>query len=59
MLDRFENGEDGNKAACYLFQCLRNQAESYHRAGVYAESSHILNIVCVIRGLPMANPFLR
>lgn len=50
-LDKLDDGDDGNRASCEMLECLQSYARTYHRGGVFAKLSSILNVICAGEGL--------
>lgn len=46
LLDKFEKGDDGSKAACDLWSCLHLQATRWQRGGGITALSSVLDPVC-------------
>ncbi|KAK6212532.1 hypothetical protein LQW54_005116 [Pestalotiopsis sp. IQ-011] len=46
LLDKFEKGDDGSKAACDLWSCLQLQATRWQRGGGITALSSVLDPVC-------------
>ncbi|KAK2591288.1 hypothetical protein QQS21_011006 [Conoideocrella luteorostrata] len=54
LLNTFDEGDDGAKAACNVWECLHTQASRHNRLGILATASNLLTPICTIAKL---NPF--
>ncbi|KAF0327338.1 hypothetical protein GQ607_005527 [Colletotrichum asianum] len=51
LLDKFNKGDDGSKAACDLWGCLQLMSSRYHRGGGLTVLSKALDPVCGVTNL--------
>ncbi|KAJ6020654.1 hypothetical protein N7540_006158 [Penicillium herquei] len=58
-LKMVDNGKDDSGTTCTLFECLWNNAEEYHRGGMFGSLAGILNGFCAARGVPLLGSILK
>lgn len=51
LLHDFDQGSEGNRAACDMWVCLHNQASKYHRGGILTTASNLLTPFCTAAGV--------
>ncbi|KAJ5735171.1 uncharacterized protein N7483_000296 [Penicillium malachiteum] len=57
-LKMVDNGKDDSETTCTLFECLWNNAEEYHRGGMFGGLAGVLNGFCAFRGVPLIGSLL-
>jgi hypothetical protein len=57
-LKSLDNGKDDSGTSCQFFECIMNNAEEYHRGGLFGQLGKVLEGACAARGVPILGHFL-